>query len=163
MVTLAFSSLQPARQVEPVASFLLERPETERSGVWARTKETWASHHRQGEAWLLVSQEAGSLRAGHWLSPCSRPALQQPEEPTLLCLHKGLVAKRARTIKILASLFSFLYVRMFSQVSLITNKGPSSQSYGFSCSHVWIWELDGTEGWVLKTSCFWTVVLEKTL
>ena len=43
------------------------------------------------------------------------------------------------------------------------NKGPSSQGYGFSSSHVWIWELDCEEGWVLKNWCFWTVVLEKTL
>ena len=43
------------------------------------------------------------------------------------------------------------------------NKGPSSQSYGFSSSHVWMWELDHKEGWVLKNWCFWTVVLEKTL
>ena len=45
----------------------------------------------------------------------------------------------------------------------ITNKGPSSQSYGFSRSHVWIWELDCKESWVPKNWCFWTVVLEKTL
>ena len=38
-----------------------------------------------------------------------------------------------------------------------------SQSYGFSSSHVWMWELDHKEGWVLKNWCFWTVVLEKTL
>ena len=43
------------------------------------------------------------------------------------------------------------------------NKGPSSQSYGFSSSRVWIWELDYTESWALKDWCFWTVVLEKTL
>ena len=43
------------------------------------------------------------------------------------------------------------------------NKGPSSQSYGFSSSHVWIWELDYKESWMLKNWCFWTVVLEKTL
>ena len=43
------------------------------------------------------------------------------------------------------------------------NKGPSSQSYGFSSSHVWIWELDYKESWMVKTWCFWTVVLEKTL
>ena len=43
------------------------------------------------------------------------------------------------------------------------NKGPSSQSYGFSSSHVWMWELDCEESWVLKKWCFWTVVLEKTL
>ena len=43
------------------------------------------------------------------------------------------------------------------------NKGPSSQSYVFSSSHVWMWELDYKESWALKNWCFWTVVLEKTL
>ena len=43
------------------------------------------------------------------------------------------------------------------------NKGPSSQSYGFFSSHVWMWELDYKESWMLKNWCFWTVVLEKTL
>ena len=43
------------------------------------------------------------------------------------------------------------------------NKGPSSQSYGFSSSHVWMLELDYKESWALKNSWFWTVVLEKTL
>ena len=42
------------------------------------------------------------------------------------------------------------------------NKGPSSQSCGFSSIHVWVWELDHKEGWVWKNWCFWTVVLEKT-
>ena len=43
------------------------------------------------------------------------------------------------------------------------NQGLSSQSYGFSCSHVWIWELDYKKRWAPKNWCFWTVVLEKTL
>ena len=43
------------------------------------------------------------------------------------------------------------------------NKGPSSQSYGFSSSHVWMWELDYKESWVTKNWWFWIVVLEKTL
>ena len=43
------------------------------------------------------------------------------------------------------------------------NKGPSSQSYGFSSSHVWMWELDYKESWAPRNWCFWTVVLEKTL
>ena len=43
------------------------------------------------------------------------------------------------------------------------NKGPSSQGYDFSSSHVWIWELDCEESWAQKNWCFWTVVLEKTL
>ena len=42
------------------------------------------------------------------------------------------------------------------------NKGPSSQSYVFSSGHVWIWQLDYKESWVLKNWCFWTEVLEKT-
>ena len=42
------------------------------------------------------------------------------------------------------------------------HKGPSSQSYDFSSSHVWMWDLDHKEGWVPKNCCFWTVVL-KTL
>ena len=43
------------------------------------------------------------------------------------------------------------------------NKGPSSQGYGFSSGHVWMWELAYKESWVLKNWCFWTVMLEKTL
>ena len=43
------------------------------------------------------------------------------------------------------------------------NKGLSSQSYAFSSSHLWMWELDYKESWMTKNSRFWTVVLEKTL
>ena len=43
------------------------------------------------------------------------------------------------------------------------NKGPSSQGYGFSNSHVWMWQLDCKESWAPKNWCSWTVVLEKTL
>ena len=43
------------------------------------------------------------------------------------------------------------------------NKGPSSQSYGFSSSHVWMRELDYKESWAPKNGCFWTAALEKTL
>ena len=44
----------------------------------------------------------------------------------------------------------------------IANEGPSSQGYGFSSGHVWMWELDCEESWAPKNWCFWTVVLEKT-
>ena len=43
------------------------------------------------------------------------------------------------------------------------SKGRYGQSYGFSSSHVWMWELDHKEVWALKNWCFWSVVLEKTL
>ena len=49
------------------------------------------------------------------------------------------------------------------QRSYFAYKGPSSQSSGFSSSHIWMWEPDNKKGWVLKNWCFWTAVLEKTL
>ena len=60
--------------------------------------------------------------------------------------------------KVMTNLDSILKSRHY-----FANKGPSSQGYGFSCGHVWMWELDSEESWVLKNWCFWTVVLEKTL
>ena len=48
------------------------------------------------------------------------------------------------------------------QTCHLANKGPSSQSYGFSSNHVWMWELDYKESWAPKNWCFWTVML-KTL
>ena len=49
------------------------------------------------------------------------------------------------------------------QIHYFANKRPSSQIYGFSSSHVWLWELNCKESWVPKNWCFWTVVLEETL
>ena len=74
------------------------------------------------------------------------------------------------TIKrILSNVTSFL-PRMLAarqhikkQRHYFANKGPSSQSYGFSSNHVWMWELDYKKSRVPKNWCFWTVVLEKTL
>ena len=60
--------------------------------------------------------------------------------------------------KVMTNLDSILKSRHY-----FTNKGPSSQSYGFSRRHVWMWELDYKESWVQKNWCLWTVVLEKTL
>ena len=53
--------------------------------------------------------------------------------------------------------------RIKKQRHYFANKGRSSQHYGFSSGHVWMWELDYKESWVLKDWYFWTVVLEKTL
>ena len=46
---------------------------------------------------------------------------------------------------------------------LLCQPSLSSQGYGFSSSHVWMWELDCEESWARKNWCFWSVVLEKTL
>ena len=53
--------------------------------------------------------------------------------------------------------------RIQQQRHYFANKGPSSPGYGFSSSHVCMWELDYKESWAPKNWCFWTVVLEKTL
>ena len=45
----------------------------------------------------------------------------------------------------------------------LSNKGLSSQGYGFSSTHVWMWELDYKGSWALKNWCIWTMVLEKIL
>ena len=62
------------------------------------------------------------------------------------------------TIKAMTYLDSILKSRDIYFV----NKGPCSQNYGFSSSHVWMWELDYKEIWAPKNGCFWTVLLEKT-
>ena len=60
---------------------------------------------------------------------------------------------------------SYDHLDSISQSRDITlpKKGPSSQGYDFSSSHVWMWELDYKESWALNNWCFWTVELEKTL
>ena len=60
--------------------------------------------------------------------------------------------------KLMTNLDSILKSRYY-----FADKSPCSQSYGFSSSHVWMWELNHKESWALKNWCFWTVELEKTL
>ena len=52
--------------------------------------------------------------------------------------------------------------RIKKQRHYFVNKGPSSQSCGFSSGHGWMWELDYKESWTPKNWGFWTVMLEKT-
>ena len=60
--------------------------------------------------------------------------------------------------KLMTNLDSLLKSR---DITLLTSL--SSQNYGFSSSHVWMWELDCKESWVPKNWCFWTMVMEKIL
>ena len=54
-------------------------------------------------------------------------------------------------------------IKCKKQRHCFADKSPSSQSYGFSSSHVWMWQLDYKESWTPKNWCFWIVVLKKTL
>ena len=58
---------------------------------------------------------------------------------------------------------AMIYLDIKKQRHYFVNKSPSSEGYGFSSGHVWIWELDYKESWAPKNWCFWTVVLVKTL
>ena len=73
------------------------------------------------------------------------------------CSHdiKGLILLGR---KAMTKLDSILKCRHY-----FADKGPSSQSYGFSSSHVWMGKLDYKESWAPKNWCFWTVMLENTL
>ena len=102
--------------------------------------------------WLCVTPQTavhqaalslGFSRQEHWSGlPFPSPVHESESEVTQLCPTRQHINK---------------------QKHYFANKGPSSQSYGFSSSHVWMWELDYKESWVPKNWCFWTVVLEKAL
>ena len=66
------------------------------------------------------------------------------------CSHE-IKRRLLRGRKVMTNLDSILKSRHY-----FANKGPSSQSYGFSSDHVWMWVLDYEESWVLKNWCFWT-------
>ena len=92
-------------------------------------------------------------------------------ERLFLCAGGGGAPKslqmliRSHEIKDGCSLEEKLWPRQLikKQRHYFANKGPSSQSYGFISSHLWMWELDFKESWAQKNWCFWSVVLEKTL
>ena len=97
----------------------------------------------------------------HWRrkwqhTPVFLPGKSQGRWSLMGCRH-GVAQSRTR----LRRLSSRQHIK--KQRHYFSNKGPSSQGYGFSSGHVWMWELDYKESWVLKNWCFWTVVLEKTL
>ena len=77
-------------------------------------------------------------------------------------LQMVIVAMKLKDAYSLRGNYDQLRERIKKQKHSFANKVPSSQSYGFSSSHVWMWELDYKESWELKNWCFWTVVLEKT-
>ena len=109
-------------------------------------------HHQFLElAQTHVHQVGDAIQPSHPLSspfpPTPNPSQHQSLFQWVNSLHE--VAKPRQHIK--------------KQRHYFANKGPSSQSYGFSSSHVWMWELDYEESWAPKNWCLWTVVLEKTL
>ena len=121
---------------------------------------TLQSWRRIGMSELLLSKDA-------W-DAVGKQTKAQSSSWTQVTFHKG--TGRLRTDS--AEHFEFLimwntYNKPRQHIKKrryhFASKGPYSQSYGFSTSHVQMWELDHKEGWALKNWCFQTVVLEKTL
>ena len=106
-------------------------------GIW--------SHHFMGNRW---GNSRNSVRLYFWGSKITADGECSHE------IKRRLLFER----KIMTNLGSILKGRHY-----FVNKGLSSQGYGFSSNHVWMWELDSKESWVLMNWCFWNVVLEKTL
>ena len=110
----------------------------------------WGWFQRNLSSWLA----GGHLLAvsSHGLSSVHAPLVSPPlllRTPVLLTPWKESYDQPRQQIK--------------KQRHYFANKGPSSQGYGFSTGHVWLWGLDYKQSWVPKNWCFWTVVLEKTL
>ena len=126
---------------------LLEKEMATRSSILA-----WRIPGTEEPGGLL---SMGSHRVRHnWsdLAAAAAKSLQMVTAPMKLkdgCSQKKSYDKPRQCIK--------------KQRYYFANKVPSSQSYGFPSSHVWLWELDNKECWVPKIWCFWTVMLEKTL
>ena len=111
--------------------------ENEDHGIW--------SHHSMGNRW---GNSRNSVRLYFWASKITADGDCSHEIKRRLLLGR----------KVMTNLDS-----IFKNRHYFANEGPSSQGYGFSSCHVWMWELDCKESWALKNWCFQTVVLEKTL
>ena len=100
---------------------------------------------------IQTSLLKGTQRISHASGPREEAVIWQKSRSEIKrCLLLGR--------KVMTNLDSIKMYRHY-----FADKGPSSQSYGFSSSYVWMWELDHEERWVPKNRCFWIVVLEKTL
>ena len=116
-----------------------------------------------GYSWARLGQSlVGSLflSPGYWCTQGFVCVLQESVSP-VLCKFWWLCG--GVNVKLLQEGLCHTQVCCTQRPWPCGNKGPSSQSYGFSSGHVWMWELDYKESWAPKNWCFWTVVLEKTL
>ena len=98
-------------------------------------------------SWQINSGNSERLYFGGLQNHC-RQRLQSWNEKSLVSWKKSYDKPRKHIKK---------------QIHYFADKGPHSQSYGFSSSHVRMLELDHNKGWVLKNWCFWIVMLEKVL
>ena len=131
------------------------------------SKASWCRWERKVKSWLKAQH---SENEDHGIQPHHFMANRWRNSETMLTLFfwapKSLqMVTAAMKLKDTPWMESYDQPRQHikKQRHYFANKGPSSQSYGFSSSHVWMWELDYKESCAPKNWCFLSVVLAKTL
>ena len=112
--------------------------------------------------WTAARQASLSITNSQNLLKLMSIESAMPSNHLILCCPLLLLPSVFSIIRIFSN-ESALRIRWPKYWSFSFNMSPSSQSYGFSSSHVWMWELKYKEGWAPKNWCFSTTVLEKTL
>ena len=116
--------------------------------------------------WQIFIEYPLSIR--HWTSSWDTAIRKRDTVPPLRAhtllgkMENELLNSKYTILKAMRKSYDQPRYHIKKQRHYFANKGPSSQSCGFSGSHVWMGELDHKEGWALKYWCFWTLVLEKT-
>ena len=138
-----------AKIEEELKNFLKVKEKSEKSGLKLNLQKTKIMASSPIISWQIEEEKMESMTDFIFLdSKITANSVYSQEIKRCLFLGR----------KVVTNLDSILQSRDIT----LFNKGPSSQGYGFSSSHVWMWELDYKESWALKNWCFWTVVLEKT-
>ena len=136
-----------AESKEELKSLLMKvKEESENAGLKLNIQKTKIMASSPISSWQV---EGETVRNFIWGLPNHCRWWLQPLNEKMLAPWKKSYDKPGQHIK--------------KQRHYFADKGLYNQSYGFSSSHVPMWELDHKESWVLKNWCFWTVVLEKTL
>ena len=150
------SSRQSEGEEELNSLLMKAKEETEKAGLKLNIQKSkdhsiW-SHHFLENRWGNNEKQMGNNRKSDRFLFSWAPKITADSDCSRAVKRHLLLGRKAIT-----NLENILQSRD------IANKGPYSQSYGFSSSHVWMWVLDHKEGLVLKNWCFWSVVLEETL
>ena len=102
---------------------------------------------------IVLEWIANFLLQGIFLTQGSNPGLLHCRQALYHLSHQGSYDQMTYG--------HLIWQHIKKQRHYFANKGPCSQSYGFSNSLVWMWDLDHKESWGPKNWCFWTVVLER--
>ena len=101
----------------------------------------------------------------HYCSCLRLPLLPEPNlnTPVFLATNEILCFPRLCSTSHPAYFHVLIFFWSLEMPFYFANRGLSNQSFDFSSSHVWMWELDFRKSWALMNSCVWTLVLRRLL